>query len=125
MDNKLFGYCIGSDVYIDINNRLIINVGVIRRDSRQVKSIVLRNTMLNLLLYFLAHANDNMIPLQNILEDVWDKHHLRSSKQRLWQVMQQLKFKMNQVGIPDDFIEKVDIKGYAVRGELVTPLFTR
>lgn len=56
--------------------------------------------------------------------NVWDNYGLSSSNQRLWQVMNALKIKLNSVGVTEDFIMRVESKGYYVRENLVNILYT-
>lgn len=122
MDKVLFGYCIGTDVYIDIANKRLINLSS-EKSSRSLHSLKIRDTMLRLLLFLLKSSNRSIIPTKEIIANVWDAYGLRSSNQRLWQVMQQLKFKLHLVGLPDDLITKVESNGYFVKEKMIMPLY--
>ncbi|HBE9181138.1 TPA: hypothetical protein KNH08_004064 [Serratia fonticola] len=121
MEKYTFGYYIGSDVHFDIQKKLLVNVN--QRAQKKVQ-VVLRDTMFRLFIYLLEHADGTIVDNSDILLNVWDKYGLSSSNQRLWQVMQALKFKLNLVGIPSDFIMRVESKGYYVRENMITVLYS-
>ncbi|CAI1873426.1 Uncharacterised protein [Serratia fonticola] len=123
MEKTIFGYYIGSDVHFDVTNKTLINVSAVLR-IRQKKSVLLRDTMFRLFLFLLENANGTIVDNSDILINVWDKHGLSSSNQRLWQVMQALKAKLSYVGVPDDFIMRVESKGYYVRENMITVLYS-
>lgn len=123
MEKTIFGYYIGSDVHFDIKNKTLINVNK-NLSSRQKTQVILRDTMLRLLAFLLDNANGTVIDNTDILINVWEVHGLSSSNQRLWQVMQGLKIKLSLVGIADDFIMRVDSKGYYVRENMITVLYS-
>lgn len=121
MEKYTFGYYIGSDVHFDIQKKLLVNVN--QRAQKKVQ-VVLRDTMFRLFIYLLEHADGTIVDNSDTLLNVWDKYGLSSSNQRLWQVMQALKFKLNLVGIPSDFIMRVESKGYYVRENMITVLYS-
>lgn len=123
MEKTIFGYYIGKDVHLDIQNRTLINVNK-NLSSRLKTQVFLRDTMLRLLTFLLDNADGNIIDNTEILINVWEAHGLSSSNQRLWQVMLGLRKKLNDVGIPDDFIMRVESKGYYVRESMVTILYS-
>lgn len=122
MKKVIFGYNIGSDVHFDIKNKSLINVNSTLH-SHQRAIVVLRDTMFRLFLFLLKNANGTIISNADILINVWDKYNLSSSNQRLWQVMQSLKIKLSLVGVPNDFIMRVESKGYYVRENMLTVLY--
>lgn len=123
MDKHVFGYYIGTDVHFDIKNKTLINVNRNRPPRKNVQ-IELRDTMLRLLAFLLEHADGTITSNEDILVNVWDVNGLSSSNQRLWQVMKELKAKLCLVGIRDDFIMRVDSKGYYLRENLITVLYS-
>lgn len=121
-NKQIFGYFIPPNVQVDVIHSRIININsVVAEGGKGI--ITLRTTMMRLLSYLLEHANGEIILNDEILLNVWDKHELSSSTQRLWQVMQALKQRLNVVGIPDDFIIRVETKGFFIREGAVTPLY--
>ncbi|WP_025121472.1 MULTISPECIES: helix-turn-helix domain-containing protein [unclassified Serratia (in: enterobacteria)] len=123
MEKIIFGYYIGTDVHFDLNKKTLVNVNINPR-SHQRMQVMLRDTMFRLFVFLIEHANGSIIHNSEILLNVWDKHGLSSSNQRLWQVMQALKFKLNLVGVPDDFIMRVESKGYYVKEHILTVLYS-
>lgn len=122
MNKIIFGYYIGTDVHVDIKNKTLINVNK-TLSSRQKTQVVLRDTMLRLFTFLLDHADGKIVDNTDILIYVWESNGLSSSNQRLWQVMKALKAKLKLVGIRDDFIMRVDSKGYYIREGMVTVLY--
>ncbi|HEY2451104.1 MAG TPA: hypothetical protein VGI71_00450 [Scandinavium sp.] len=122
MDKTLFGYCIGADVYVGISGKRIFNVNS-KNNSKSVECVTLRDTMLRLVLFLLENANGSITPTKYILSGVWDAYGLSSSGPRLWHVMQQLKIKLNMVGVPDQFIMKVENKGYYLKENMIRKLY--
>ncbi|WP_447877572.1 winged helix-turn-helix domain-containing protein [Serratia fonticola] len=123
MEKTIFGYYIGNDVHFDITNKTLINVNK-DLSSRQKTQVMLRDTMLRLLVFLLDNANGTVINNTDILINVWEAYGLSSSNQRLWQVMQGLRKKLSLVGISDDFIMRVESKGYYVRENMITVLYS-
>lgn len=123
MDRVTFGYYIGSDVHFDIANKTLINVNR-NLSSRQKTQVMLRDTMFRLFVFLLENANGNIISNTDILISVWESHGLSASTQRLWQVMRGLSQKLSLVGIPDDFIMRIESKGYYVRENMITVLYS-
>ncbi|AUV02116.1 hypothetical protein AAIG33_26315 [Phytobacter ursingii] len=122
MNKVLFGYYIGPDIQLDIIHKHLINTSG-RLKSGKRERIPLRDTKLRLLMYLLAHGDKGVITTQRLMVNVWDKYGLRSSAPRLWQVMQDLKLTLSMMGIDDDFISRVDNKGYQVNSAIVTALY--
>ncbi|CAI2136001.1 Uncharacterised protein [Serratia quinivorans] len=79
--------------------------------------------MVRLLFFLLSRRDEEEIKIDELLFHVWDKYDLQSSSQRVWQVMQALKFRLKIMGVPDDFITRTDNKSYKIRGDLVTPIY--
>ncbi|WP_440515017.1 winged helix-turn-helix domain-containing protein [Serratia sarumanii] len=119
---KIAGYYIAENVQLLLSTRRLVNLQPgAKVDS--LHSIQLRKTMLRLLDFLLENANDKVIANEEILYNVWDIHGLRSSQQRLWQVMQGLKYNLLKIGLPDDLIMRVERRGYFVKSNLVKPFY--
>ena len=122
MNKVLFGYYIGQDIQFDSIHKHLINTGGKVKPGKRSR-IPLRDTKLRLLMFLLANGDTGVITTHRLLVNVWDKYGLRSSAPRLWQVMQDLKLTLSLMGIEDDFISRVDNKGYQVKTEIVTALY--
>lgn len=119
MKRILIGYYIGNNVQLDIQHKKLSSF-----DTKQ--GYALRPTMLRLFLYLLENASGKIVATERILHDVWDLHGLRSSNQRLWQVMQALKFRLAALGVQHDFImrvETIEVKGFSVNADLIRPFY--
>ena len=123
MEKFIFGYYIDNDVHFDLKRQILVNVDPIQRARRRTQ-VILRDTMFRLFVYLLEHANGSIINNTALLMEVWDKYGLSSSNQRLWQVVQALKEKLALVGIPSDFIMRIESKGYYVREHMITVLYS-
>lgn len=122
MNKTLFGYHIGAEIQLDLFSKQLINYGDNLKGDKLSK-LKLRDTKLRLLEYLLSQSGNRVIMNKKIMFNVWDKYGLRSSSARLWQVMQDLKLTLSMIGIEDDFITKVENKGYKVKADLVTVLY--
>lgn len=122
MKKLIFGYRLGSSVYLDMENKWLINAAG-ERQTGKVRKIKLRETMLRLLKFIIENADKEIINNEDIIIDVFESKNLLSSNQRLWQVMKELKFRLAYLGIPDDFILKSASKGYYVKDSMITTLY--
>ncbi len=119
----LIGYYIGNSVQLDIAHKKLSSLD---SKSRQLRSYVLRDTMMRLFLYLLENANGKIVTNEQILYNVWDLHGLRSSSQRLWQVMQALKFRLAALGVEHDFIMRIEtfeVKGHLLKQDMIRPFY--
>lgn len=124
MDKDLFGYRINQDVYVDIENKTLVNVSKVT-SAHLCHNVTLRDTMFRLFVFLLENAEGGIIGNSEILTNVWDMYGLSSSNQRLWQVMHALKDKLRSAGLPEDFIMRIESKGYYVREDMITVLYTK
>lgn len=123
MKKVLAGYYIGSNVQLEIAHKKLSSLD---SKSRQLSSFIFRDTMLRLFLYLLKNADGQIVSNEQILYHVWDLHGLKSSNQRLWQVMQALKFRLSAFGIEHDFIMRIEasqVKGYSLKPGIVRPFY--
>ncbi|HEY1843229.1 MAG TPA: hypothetical protein VGH05_00020 [Buttiauxella sp.] len=123
MERILIGYYLGSSVRFEIIHR---KVSSFDSKGRPCYSYVLRDTMMRLFLYLLEYANGKIVTNEQILFNVWDSHGLKSSNQRMWQVMQALNFRLAKLGVPHDFImriETMDKKGYTLKQDIIRPFY--
>ncbi|WP_037383862.1 helix-turn-helix domain-containing protein, partial [Serratia sp. DD3] len=75
-------------------------------------------------IYLLENAKQTVIPYENILSEVWDKRGLISSYKRLNQVTKELRDKLNQIGLAEDFILTIRSRGYRLKEESITQLYS-
>ncbi|MCX8957833.1 winged helix-turn-helix domain-containing protein [Erwinia psidii] len=122
---KVFGYVIERDIQVNIIQSRVININHLNHDD--ITAIVtLRKTMMRLFIYLLENADSGVIQHEDILLNVWDKYGLSSSNQRLWQVMRCLRNKLSSLGIPDDFITRIESgphRGYQISKNKVTTVY--
>ncbi|KEY41131.1 hypothetical protein FB99_34190 [Pantoea agglomerans] len=115
---NFIGYLIeGNVVYLHKTKRLICLDGY-------GEDIILRKTMSHVLEYLFENATIDVVTDSELMENVWDKHGLSSSTQRVWQVMSNLKSKLFFLGLSDDMILRVSKKGYLLKGDSVERLFS-
>ncbi|WP_147199794.1 hypothetical protein [Pantoea sp. CCBC3-3-1] len=122
---KVFGYLIESDIQVNISYNSLINIKSLISEKKPNR-LILRKTMMRLFIYLLKNANNAVIENEEILTNVWDKHGLSSSSQRLWQVMKDLKNKLIVIGISEDFIKRVEkgnTMGFRINPHSVTPIY--
>ncbi|EJV1071185.1 winged helix-turn-helix domain-containing protein [Klebsiella oxytoca] len=70
--------------------------------------------MSRLLLYLLEKTNIGLVRDEHIMKNVWEIHGLKASAPRLWQVVNDLKNKLSKVGIDNNFIMRVEGRGYLI-----------
>lgn len=123
MKKELVGYYIGENFQFDIMHKKVTSYDC---KGTPQKFFVMRETMMRLFVYLLQNACDRIVTTEEILYNVWDLHGLKSSSQRLWQVMQSLRFKLAMLGVSHDFImriETIETKGFSIKKDSVRPLF--
>ncbi|NEG59302.1 helix-turn-helix domain-containing protein [Pantoea agglomerans] len=115
---NFIGYLIeGKVVYLHKTKRLICLNGY-------GEDIILRKTMSHVLEYLFENATVDVVTDSELMENVWDRHGLSSSTQRVWQVMSNLKSKLFFLGLSDDVILRVSKKGYLLKSDSVERLFS-
>lgn len=115
---NFIGYLIeGNVVYLHKTKRLICLNGY-------GEDIILRKTMSHVLEYLFENATVDVFTDSELMENVWDRHGLSSSTQRVWQVMSNLKSKLFFLGLSDDVILRVSKKGYLLKSDSVERLFS-
>ncbi|WP_158784614.1 hypothetical protein [Pantoea sp. BAV 3049] len=123
-NRKVFGYVIERDIQVNIFQNRVINISQLSRDNSSV--VQMRKTMMRLFIYLLENSEGKIIQHEDILLNVWDKHGLSSSSQRLWQVMQCLRNKLSLLGLSDDFITRVEtgpLRGYQIAENKVKAIY--
>ncbi|WP_157834736.1 MULTISPECIES: helix-turn-helix domain-containing protein [unclassified Serratia (in: enterobacteria)] len=127
---SLFGYIIDDQYQVDIKSSSVIKLYNTIECSHQPNGeftnyLKLRETMLRLLNYLLAHASVGYVSNQELLVQVWENHNLSSSTTRLMQVISELKSRLEKIGLANDFIKASRGKGYTLRGASITPLYIK
>ena len=118
----IYGYNIGNEILYQVSGRALLNIKRVSGMSSKVHLIKLRKTMAELFLYLLKNATKRVVYDDEILTQIWDKHGLKGSHHRLWQVMKDLKIKVIEIGLTEDFIIRVNGKGYLLKHEVILPL---
>lgn len=119
-----YGYYLGDDLFYHVSDSIILNFKEKNGEKRgKLHYVKLRETMSNLLLHLLENAGRGIIRDDDLLTSVWDQRGLRGTRPRLWQVMITLKKKMQDIGIEQDFIFRVNGDGYIIRKSFISPLY--
>ncbi|SEL10710.1 DNA-binding winged helix-turn-helix (wHTH) domain-containing protein [Kosakonia sacchari] len=114
---SVMGFLIEKSVIYDCRTkRLICLYGT-------AKPVALRKTQSYLLEYLLNHGVNNIVSDDMLMVDVWERNGLRASAQRVWQVINDLKYNVSKSGVSDEFILRVSRKGYFIRSSSVQTLF--
>ncbi|WP_431223618.1 winged helix-turn-helix domain-containing protein [Serratia sp. L9] len=126
----LFGYVVNNEFQVDIKSGSVIKLyNTIEfgshSEDRFTNFLKLRETMMRLLTYLLAHAKSGYISNQELLVQVWENYNLSSSTTRLTQVISELKARLERIGIDDNFIQASRGKGYTLRGATIIPLYMK
>ncbi|WP_320720253.1 winged helix-turn-helix domain-containing protein [Enterobacter sp. 296B2] len=119
---KRLGYLLGSDsegVFFMKEQSLLIPLNIVSKPVR------LRRTMFHLLDFILEKANTGLIPDDEIMRNVWEGYGLKASTPRLWQVMNELKKKLTNLGVEPNFITRVEGKGYIANSAIMEPVYIR
>lgn len=118
MELKPFGYILGDEFLIVRNRAMLIPLG-----DKKDAALCLRPTMFRLLIYLIENASDEPVADEDIMLNVWEKFGLRSSKARLWQVMNAMCKKISLMGDLSDVFIRVENTGYYVNKNKVGILF--
>lgn len=117
---KAFGYKLGDDVYFFINERVLFN-----SSKTNLARLQLRTTMSSLLEFLLNNSHKDFISDDEIMANVWEANSLRASSHRLWQVMRELKIKLNEIGMSDEILYRSRRCGFIVNSNKVEPLYSK
>lgn len=126
----LFGYVVNNEFQVDIKSGSVIKLYNSielgnHSDDRFTNYLKLRETMMRLFTYLLAHAKFGYISNQELLVQVWENYNLSSSTTRLTQVITELKTRLEKIGIDESFIQASRGKGYTLRGATIIPLYMK
>lgn len=114
----LLGYQLEDDVFYFLKYREIATVSGVRKNIR------LRKTMACLVEYLFEHGRERIVSDEELMIHVWEKNDLRPSSQRLWQVMQNLRRILEDIGIEKDIIFRVKSRGYYINSYYVTGVYS-
>lgn len=120
MRKDLFGYMLGSEFLIVIDKSVLIPL-----DVKKSGPVHFRPTIFRLLIYLIENASIEPIHDNDIMRDVWEKHNLRASKPRLWQVMNAMGKKMGLKDGISELFSRVENKGYLVNKDNVRYIYTK
>ncbi|WP_163313797.1 winged helix-turn-helix domain-containing protein [Klebsiella aerogenes] len=116
--SALLGYQLEDDFFYFLKYREIATV------SGNRKNIRLRKTMACLIEYLFEHGLERMVSDEELMVHVWEKNDLRPSSQRLWQVMQNLRRILKDIGIEQNIILRVKTQGYYINSHYVTSVYS-
>lgn len=122
---RKFGYLLGDDnngVLVLRESRVLIPI-----NSQKInqKNIYLRQTMFRLLEFLLERGSTGLLRDEIIMKNVWEGYGLKSSAPRLWQVMSELKKRLSGLGIDDDFIMRVEARGYMINNSAYESVYIK
>ncbi|EOZ9391013.1 winged helix-turn-helix domain-containing protein [Enterobacter hormaechei] len=119
----VYGYKIGEYILFQLADRTLFNTRRVSKVSHKINSLKLRSTMSLLLCYLLENANGKVVSDDELLFYVWDQNGLKGSNHRLWEVMNELKRKVKELGMEEDIILRINSNGYFIKDGYVSPLF--
>lgn len=114
---------ITDNVFFDFKNDRLICIPV-DKGTKNISCIYMRKTLSRLLKHLLNSCEGDLIKNDDLLFNVWDTYGLQSSSARLCQVMHTLKFNLNSLGVPADFINRADNHHYKIRNDIITRLYS-
>lgn len=113
------GFLIASEVVYLVNEQILINI-----DCRERPIVKLRSTMANLLKYLLQNSHQELISDEELMDNIWEKHNLRASNARLWQVMREMRNRLSEAGLTKEIFYRVGRKGYVVRANEIDVFYS-
>lgn len=116
-------YFITDNIFFDLKNNRLICISE-KKGTKNTSCIYMRKTASRLLKYLLANCENDLIKIDDLLFNVWDTYGLQSSSARLCQVMHTLKFNLNSLGVPVDFISKANNNHYQIRNDIIKRLYS-
>lgn len=126
MDYQLHGFIIGREIHFDIFNQRLYRLPSRHADQSIVfVTIGLNKTMLALFLYLMRNARQRPVSKDELIRHVWEENNLSCSSQRLWQVLNNLRKKLELLGLPGDFVTYVKGEGYRIADEQIRPVYTK
>lgn len=81
--------------------------------------------MFRLLEFLLEKGSAGLLRDEVLMRAVWEAYGLKSSGPRLWQVMNELRKRLAVLDVDDDFIMRVEGRGYMVNCAGYEPVYIR
>lgn len=123
---RVFGYLLigdnGNGVLVLMENRGLI---FINNQKKYQRHVYLRKTMFRLLEFLLEKGRWSLQHDEMIMRCVWETYGLKASAPRLWQVINELKKRLCALGISEDFIMRIERRGYMVDKKICEPVYIR
>lgn len=115
----VYAYEIHGEILYYLDDMLLVNL-----NKTKFSRIQLRKTMGNLLQYFLENSSKSFISDDELMSEVWEKHDLRASSHRLWQVVKDLNLTLKEVGLTEDvFVRTKRQRRFTVRRDCIEALY--
>ena len=114
---KFLGYRIDNKIFYSLEHKYILPIDGI------TPQISLRKTKSELLEYLLKNGRKRVVTDNELMTHVWDNNGLRSSSQRLWQVVKSVKLMLTELGVSTDIIIRVGANGYIINDAMVAEIF--
>ncbi|PVZ88858.1 hypothetical protein C9426_04940 [Serratia sp. S1B] len=125
MSSCIHSYIIDNDIRVDVEQMVVARIFSSRKANYySAEAVFLGETAMKLFTFLLERSRQHVVLYDDILDEVWDKRGLISSYKRLSQVMIELKAKLEEIGLADDFIRTVRGKGYRVKKTDIMPLYS-
>ncbi|PVZ77708.1 hypothetical protein C9426_35570 [Serratia sp. S1B] len=122
----MHGYLIGDDIQVDVKLGTVIRFYPSRKYKIiSVDAVFLSEPAMRLLVYLLERFSHDVVFYNDIFEDIWDSRGLISSYKRLNQVIEEIRKKLKEIGLTDEFIITVRGKGYQVNYPSVRRLYSK
>lgn len=122
---RKFGYLLGDEkhgVLVLRENGVLIPLISLKAP---LKPIFLRKTMFRLLEFLLEKGSTGLLRDEVIMKAVWEAYGLKASGPRLWQVMNELKKRLHRLGVDEDFIMRIEGRGYMINTAGYEPVYIR
>ena len=117
IEGVILGFYIGGRIFYSLEKKKFVDI------DEGGNSITLRSTMAFLFEYLLINGQGGIVTDNELMVYVWEANGLRSSRQRLWQVMDRLKTLLNQMGV-DNIIMRVNSVGYMINPSSFLPIYS-
>ncbi|ELV3390472.1 hypothetical protein SGI62_004393 [Enterobacter hormaechei] len=126
-NERPYAYIVQNEFYILIEMKQIIRFHFDKkRNVVGYITVALSDAGMHILSYLLSKSkSQRLFPKDEILAEVMDSIYAYSTNQKLWYILNELKSRLNSVGLPDDFITQQRAKGVSVGPYQITELYSR